>query len=415
MTEDCIRRTTCRLCGSDNLQLVLQLAVTPVGDAYVTVDRLEEEQKTYPNDLFLCLDCSHAQLLDVIDPDILYGNFTYTTGISLGLAEHFEQYSCDVAARCHLPQQSLVIDIGSNDGTLLGYFKGQGHQVLGVDPARRIAESATARGIETLPAYFTAELARRIREQRGPAALITTNNTFANIDDLGDMMEGVRELLAPDGVLVMETGYVVEQVINGVFDNIYHEHISYFALTPLLKFFPKHGFKIFDVQTVETKGGSIRCYIQLDRGVRPESASLQRIAEDEKAKGFTGPAPYLELAGKIADAGRKLKVFLDEIKSGGASIAGFGASVGVTTLLYEFGLESYVDFLVDDNPLKHNTYSPGHHIPVYSPEALGKLKPDYLLILPWRYAAPIMARHRSYAEQGGRFICPWPRLRVDSI
>lgn len=412
MSPDVYRRTTCRLCNSENLQLVLQLAATPVGDAYLPKDKLSEEQNVYPNDLFLCLDCYHAQLLDVINPDILYGNFTYKTAISLGLIEHFESYAEDVFERCRPSEESLVVDIGSNDGTLLGFFQKQGMKVLGVDPARAIAEDATARGIETLPTYFTSELAGTLKRERGAAQIITTNNTFANIDDLGDMLSGIRDLLGPDGVLVMETGYVVDQILNGVFDNIYHEHISYFCVTPLLDFLPAHGFKLFDVQKIDTKGGSIRCFIQLAEGTRPVSQAVSEIVAEEREKGFWGPEPYLVLAERIKEAGQQLETELAKLKGEGKRIAGFGASVGATTLLYEFGLDKYLDFLVDDNPVKHQTFSPGHHIPVLSPAALKERKPDFLVVLPWRYAETIMEKHWAFVEQGGNFIVPWPKLEV---
>ncbi len=413
MKHDYYRRQNCRLCHSSNLELVLPLAATPVGDAYVSVAELGTPQPTYPNELFFCQDCTHAQLLDVIDPDILYGNFTYTTSISLGLVEHFQNYSNEALKRLKPAPGSLVVDLGSNDGTLLRGFQQGGMQVLGVDPAQEIAALATAAGIKTIPAYFNSELGEKLRAEQGAATIITSNNTFANIDDLSDFLAGVNALLADDGVLIVETGYVVEQIKNGVFDNIYHEHISYFSANSMQRLLPRHNLELFDLQLIDTKGGSIRFYIQRQAAGRPQSEIVENLCAQELAAGFGSTAPYLQLADQIKAAGQQLREHLEKLRQQGARIAGFGASVGTTTLLYEFALDPYLDFLVDDNPIKHNRFSPGHHIPVFGPQALKEKQPEYLVILPWRYAEPIMQKHADFKQQGGQFILPWPKLEVN--
>ena len=412
MSASVFRRDNCRLCGSQDIELVLELAPTPVGDAYVSEQRLEEVQETYPVDLFLCKNCGLAQLPDVIDPEILYRDFIYVTSISLGLVEHFQGYVEDVLHRIKPPAGSLVIDIGSNDGTVLRFFQQQGMRVLGVEPALEIARKATESGIETLPTFFNAELGKELKRDRGGAAIVTSNNTFANIDDLADMTAGIRELLTADGVFVFETGYLLDLVKNEVFDNIYHEHLNYFCVKPLEAFFRKMGMELIDIDRVETKGGSLRGTVQLAGGDRSVSPSVNKFIAAETEFGIDRPEIFQDLATKLYNVKNQLLSLLGDLKAQGKTIAGYGASVGVTTLSYYFELDPLLSFIVDDNPAKHNLFSPGHHIPVFASEIIYERRPDYLVILAWRYAEPIMKKHQAYLAQGGHFIILWPEIEI---
>jgi len=407
-----IHRTDCRLCGVRDLELVLRLAPTPVGDAYVKADRLHESQPTYPVDLFLCQGCGHAQLLDVVDQDLLYGDFIYRTAISLGLVEHFQRYAEDVLRRAHPSPGALVVDIGSNDGTLLRWFKTHGLRVLGVDPAHEIAREATAAGLDTLDALFTKELARRIRDEHGSAAIVTANNTFANVDALDDLTEGIRELLAPDGLFVCETGYLLDLVQQGLVDNIYHEHLSYFAVKPLEAFLRRQGLELIDVERLPTKGGSLRAIAQRRGGPRTVAPSIGELIAREAACGLDRAESFNTLATRVTRVGTELIGFLQTLKEQGKTIAGYGASVGVTTLLYTFQLGEVLSFLIDENPAKHHRFSPGHHLPVFPPPELEERKPDAVVILAWRYAEPIMHKHQRYLNQGGQWIVPLPEVKV---
>ena len=214
------RRSTCRLCGAGDLELVLHLTPTAPADAYVSGHCLDQVQQTYPLDLFLCHACGHAQLLDVVDPEVLFGTYIYVTTSSPGLVEHFRQYADEVLARTGSVKGALVIDIGSNDGTLLRFFEARGLRVLGVDAAREIAQKATKSGIETIPSFFTSQLARQIKAARGAAAIVTANNVFAHADGLTDIADGIRALLAPDGIFVFEVSYLVDLIQGMVFDYI---------------------------------------------------------------------------------------------------------------------------------------------------------------------------------------------------
>ena len=408
------RRDTCRLCGSGELEMVVPLKATPVGDAYVPAEHLDKPQETYPLDLWLCRKCGLAQLIDIVDPKVLYVEYVYLTSISLGLVEHFRRYAKEVLGRIQPANNSLVIDIGSNDGSLLKAFQGEGMRVLGVDPARDVGRLANERGVETLTTFFTADLARKLQHERGSAAIITANNVFANIDNVDDMITGVRDLLAPDGVFVFETSYIADVLEGNLLETVFHEHISYFSVKPLAEFFRKHKMELIDAQRVPTKGGSIRVTAQRAGGKRPVGASVGEVIARETQLGIHQPATFKKFADKIASAKADLLRCLRDLKAQGKTIAGYGASVGVVTLLYEFELEELLSFIVDDNERKQNTFSPGQHIPVYAPQALYDRDVDAVVILAWIYADPIMKKHPQFAAQGGQFIIPLPSLRVVS-
>lgn len=413
MKNSVVRRKTCRLCGRGDLEPVLPLVPTPSGDAYVTAERLHETQEVYPLEIVLCRCCGYSQLHDVVDPMILYvKHYLYTTSISLGLSEHFRNYVEETLHRVKPAPGVLVIDIGSNDGTLLQFFKNQGMRVLGVDPAVDVAKEATETGVETIPYFFTAELARKIKRTRGPAAIVTANNVFANVDDVTDMVMGIRELLTPDGVFTFETFYLVDVLQKTLLETIFHEHLSYFTVKPLEAFFRRSGMELIECQRVPPKGGSLRGTVQLAGGPRRVSPSVAELIALETVLGVHQPAPFRAFAAKTMSVKNQLLSLLRDLKDQGKTIAGFGASVGVTTLVYQFDLAALLSFLVDDNPSRHHLFSPAHHIPVLPPSILLERKPDYVLILAWMYAQPIIAKHQAYLKQGGHFIVPLPNVEV---
>lgn len=406
------RRDACRLCAEKNREIILSLEPTPPGDHYITADQLDKAQERYPLDLAWCPNCHHFELLDVVDPEILYGNYIYNTSISLGLVEHFQQYADAMLDFVKPPEGSLVIDIGSNDGTLLKAFKKRGMTVLGVDPAREVAKMAMADGVETLVTFFSPAVAGEIKEKYQPATIVTANNVFANIDNLTEMIAGIRELLAPDGVFVFETGYMVDMVRQTIVDNIYHEHLSYYGVRPLVSFFQRNGMELVDIDRVDTKGGSLRGVVQLAGGPRQVSPSVKKWSDYEIDLGFHTAEPFRAFANRVIKVKQDLLQLLNNLKAQGKTIAGYGASVGVTTLLYYFELSDLLSFIVDDNPVRHNRYSPGHHIPVFSSDVLYERNPDYVLVLAWRYFEPIRKRHQKFVDQGGQFIVPLPEVEV---
>jgi hypothetical protein len=406
------RRPDCRGCGGRELDLVFALEPSPIGDAFVSKDRAGEAQPTYPIDVFMCKQCGLAQLLDVIDPDVLYGDYLYVTGSSYGLAQHFEQYAKSVVDRCKVTPGSLIVDLGSNDGTLLRPFKALGMKVLGVEPAKHIAAEATKNGVPTIGDYFTPNLAKRIVAEHGHAKVVTANNVFANIDELMPWVEGIDELLDSDGVFIFESFYLADLLENLVFDFIYHEHLTAFSVRPVRALFERVGLELVVAQRVPTKGGSLRYFIQRPGGPLADDGSVAELLAHEEAMGLYDRQTYVDFAATVDGLKSKTRALLERVKSEGKTVAGFGASVTGTTLIYHFGIGQYLDYIVDDNPAKIGRLSPGLHLPVLASSAIEEKKPDLVIVLAWRYADLFIKQHQSYLANGGQFVVPVPEFRL---
>lgn len=409
------RRNTCRGCDGSDLELVFSLKPSPIGDAYITSEKVNITQPSYPIDLYMCKSCGLAQLLDVINPDILYGEYIYLTASSTGLSAHFQTYADSVIDRCRLESGSLVIDVGSNDGTLLRCFQKRGMSVLGVEPATHIAAQATASGVMTIDKFFTPDLAKQIANEHGHAKLITANNVFANVDDLMSWVNAVDELLADDGVFVFESYYLADLVQNMVFDFIYHEHLSSFSVRPIQTLFQRVGLKLVAVERVATKGGSLRYFIQRSDGPLMKDGTVVEMLALEENMGLYIKQTFTAYADKIYGLKEQTKKFLIKAKREGKSIAGFGASITGTTLIYHFEIGEYLDYLIDDNLAKQGRFSPGIHLPVFPTAILSERKPDYVIILAWRFAENIISKNKTYLEGGGQFLIPVPEFKICSI
>lgn len=406
------KRDTCRLCNSRKVEKVMDYVATPVGDHFVAKDRLNEQQDVYPLDLYFCRDCGQLQLLDVVNPEFVYKDYLYETSSSLGLVEHFQKYAADLIKRMKISKGDFVVDIGCNDGSFLKCFHDQGMKAIGIEPASAIANKVKNKGLNVLNAFFTFELSQKIKEQYGPAKMISANNVMANVEDMNDFIKNMSTLLADDGIFIFESGYVVDTLCNSVMDNIYHEHLCYFRLNPLIKLFKKYGLEVIEVERVETKGGSLRGIAQKIGGKRLVSLKVQERVEMEEKAGLETIEFYRDFASRMEVVRNNLVKFLTQLKSEGKTIAGYGASVGVTTLLYYYGADKFLNVLYDDNPIKQGLYSPGHHIPVRPSIEIYKDNPDYILCFPWRYKEPIMKRHNKFMENGGTFIVPLPKVEI---
>jgi SAM-dependent methyltransferase len=414
LSTACHRRDNCRLCGSPELTQVLALAPTPPANAFVAETALNQPQETFPLDVFFCENCGHVQLLDVVDPELLFANYVYVSGTSPVFVKHFQDYA-DAVCRAYVPDPAgrLALDIGSNDGTLLKQFQAKGMAVLGVDPARDIAARATEDGVETLATFFTAGLADTIRAERGPAQVITANNVFAHADDLSGITNGIRALLAPDGVFVFEVSYLVDVFENTLFDTIYHEHLAYHSVKPLVQFFAAHGMELIAAERVSSHGGSLRGTAQLAGGPHAVDGSVAAAISSEADLGLHTAETLKRFGAKIDRVRDELTAVLGEMKRAGKRIAAFGAPAKATTLMYHFGIgPDVIDFIVDDSPLKQGLFSPGMHIPVLPSEAIYSKTPEAVVILAWNFAEPIMRNHARYLERGGRFIVPLPKVEV---
>ena len=402
------RRNDCRLCGSTDLELVLLLTPTPPGDSYLADQDAARGLPEYPVDLFLCRDCGYVHLRDVLDPEEIYPDYLYVTESSLGLQRHFAAYADEALAKTGFGNGDLAVDIGSNDGTLLRAFKERGCTVLGIDPAREIARRATEAGTPTVGDYFTGELGAQLAEEHRKAPLITVNNCLANLDDLDDILNGVTALLADDGVFVIEFAYLLDLVNGMIFDYIYHEHLSYFSLKPLARFLRKHGLEPFDRTLSDSKGGSMRLYVKRIGHSRAVEPAIEESLREEEAAGIHSPATYADFARHINEQRDACREVLDRWKNEGHPIAGYGASVTSTSLIYHFGFGDYLDFLLDDNPAKIGRFSPGLGLPVKSGTTAGEDTSLRVVILAWRYDEPILSRNQTLLHPPERVLVPLP-------
>ena len=405
-----MEKTSCRLCGDTRLRDVHDFGAVPVGDRYRSAEELSEPTPVFPLALRCCEGCGHWQLRGVVEPDLLYGHYLYETGTSPGLVQHFQAYADSVREVCALRDGDLAVDIGSNSGVLLEQFQRQGLRVLGVEPATAVAQGARERGIPTRNAYFTAALAEQLVQEGGRASLITANNVLANIDDLEAVFAAMKTLLEDDGVIVVETGYAVDTVGQFVVDNLYHEHISYFAVAPMQRFLGARGLRLFHVDRVATKGGSIRMFICRAHSNQPEHATVQGLIQLERELGFLDGSAGEAFSARAHQLKALLRTLLTELAQRGA-LVGYGASVGVTTLLYWLEAGAWFECLVDDNRIKQGRFSPGFHLPVLAPSVLVEKRPFVVVNLAWRYLHHIVNKNQDYLAQGGAFqqILPWPR------
>ena len=406
------RSETCRLCRSRELEPVVSLTPTPPANACVPIERVAEAQPCFPLEVSLCRACGHLQLVNVVDPAYLFSNYVYASSAAPSMVAHLNAYAASVIERFGLADGTFVVEIGSNDGTFLRPFKNAGVRVLGVDPAKNIAERATRSGIETLPEFFNAEIAARIRSAHGAADLVCANHVFAHVADMQGFVDGVRTLLAPGGVFVFEVGYLVDVYEKSTFDTIYHEHLDYHRVGPLRRLFAANGLQMFDVERSDIQGGSIRGFVT-SGGSRPGSANLDAFERYERTIGLDVPDTYRGYADRITRSGLELTTLLAGLKAKGKRIAGYGLPAKATTLMYHFGLDkNTIEYVVDDAVLKVGLFSPGLHIPILAADTLYERRPDYLVVLAWNFADFIVKKHQAFSAGGGRFIVPLPNLGI---
>jgi len=412
MNTLCVHREICRLCESRHLACVLKLEPTPPANAFVPPELVTTPQQRFPLDVWMCRACKHVQLLDVVDAGELFSDYVYVSGTSPVFVAHFRKYASSVQKVARLAPGDLVVDVGSNDGTLLRFFVDAGQRVLGVDPADAIAQAATRSGIETLPEFFTVPLAERVRTQYGQARVITANNVFAHVDDLKSFVDGVRTLLAPDGLFVFEVSYLLDVVDKLLFDTIYHEHLDYHAVGPLVPFFRSRGMELIDVERIETHGGSIRGWVA-HSSARATGASIAQLTQLEASFGIDREDTFRRFEARIGQRRDELRGLIRELRASGKRIAGFGAPAKATTLMHHFQLDSSdLEFIADDSPMKQNLFTPGLHTPVLPSSALYERRPDYVVVLAWNFAESIVRNHDKFLQLGGHFIVPLPQLEV---
>ncbi len=403
------KRTCCRLCRSEELKRVLHLTATPPANAFITERDFATKQVEYPLDVYRCSECGHLQLLDIIDPKELFSHYVYVSSTSTVMVEYLRDQAKRIIERSGLKPGDLVVEFGSNDGTLLRFFKEVGMRVLGVDPATNIAPSTS--DVPNITDFFGVDVANRVRQEYGSAKVVCAYNVCAHIDDLQGVIDGVQALLSDDGIFVMEVGYLYDVYRKTLFDTVYHEHVDFHRVEPLNRFFSSNGLTLAHVERSDIQGGALVAYVSRDQEKR--DSSIDALIEMERDAGLEKPETFERWGEVIRQKGDELSILLRGLKQAGKSIAAYGAPAKATTLMYHFGLDSNIlNYIVDDNPIKQGMFTPGLHVPVLSPSELYERKPDYVLLLAWNFAEPIIAKHSKYAGDRGRFIIPLPNLVI---
>ena len=402
----------CRLCNSKNLSTVLELVPTPIADKYLKNKQNALKEQIYELSLNMCNKCYHVQLSEIISYKVLYKDYTYKSSLSNKLVEHFKSYANFMIKKFNLKIDDLVLDIGSNDGTFLKNFLEKGLKVLGVDPAESITKLAKKNGIETICDVFSSKLALEIKAKKGMPKLIAANNVFAHIDDMNDVVEGIKLLLHPKGIFSFEVSYLGDILENNLFDTVYHEHLYYHKVQPIKNFLEKFELELIEVERIQEKGGSMRFIAQHMKGFHDASEKINDLIFLENIKGWNNRNFYKDYERKLVKTKEQLIRFIDNAQKKQKTIIGYGASATVTTLIYYFDLVDKLQYLVDDNPDKLNCFAPKSGLKIYSAERIYNDNPDYIIILAWNYKDIIMNKHKEFSDKGGIFIVPLPYFNI---
>ena len=406
-------RTDCRACGEARLTRFLVLGPQPLANANLSGLEQARDERSFPLDVYFCDNCSLTQLADVIDPEVLFGQYLYVTGTSETIAAHNRSYARVVTDLLRLGPGDLVVEVASNDGSLLACFNDLGIRTLGVEPAANIAEMARARGVDTLNEFFGEAAGVRLSRERGPARAVIGNNVLAHVDDPAGFLRGAGAMIDGDGLVITEVPYAREMLERLEYDTVYHEHLCYFSVTSLLRLCEAAGLVLVRIDQVPVHGGSLRMYAGLRTHYGTHGATVLSMAEDERAIGLTSLVRWQQFARDVEAQRAALVALLRGLHGEGKTIAGYGAPAKGNTLLNYCGIGTdVIPYTVDRSSLKVGTWTPGMHLPVLPVATVLERQPDYLLILAWNFAEEIIRHQAEYRQRGGRFILPIPVPQV---
>jgi hypothetical protein len=402
----------CRSCGSTHSLPVIDLGLQPLANNLLRPEDLGKPEPRFPLAVFVCGDCWLMQITDTVPPVDLFSDYIYFSSFSDAMLRHARAAVQKHIAEKKLGKDSFVIEIASNDGYLLKNFVEAGVPCLGFEPAANIAEVARKNGVETHCEFFGKATADALRGQKGQADLILGNNVFAHAPDTNDFVAGAAELLKSDGWVVFEFPYGVEMIDKVEFDTIYHEHVYYFTLTPLIPLFARHGLDVFHVERLPIHGGSLRLYA-CKKGVETIRDTVKEALDAEVGQGVSSAGYYQRFSEQAARVKADLIAFFEEQKAAGKTVAAYGASAKGSTLINYVGdAAKNLAFIADRSTYKQGRLSPGLHVPVVAAEELAARRPDYAVLLVWNFADEVMAQQHEFRAQGGRFVIPLPKLTV---
>jgi len=458
---DQYKKNACRYCDTKLDEPFLDLGLSPLANNLPKADEQDAEEFKCPLALTKCPKCHLVQLSHVVPADLMFAHYLYVSSTTKTFQIHFAEYAKDLKtrllgisnksvianpAKAQVKQslssgllrrpakdgtsrnddqevsiggpgltQPLAVDIGSNDGLLLSCYQKEGMRAVGIEPAKNLADVANQNGFTTINQYFGENAVKEIIQKHGHADIISANNVFAHIDDVQSVLKNVNTLLDEDGIFVIEFPYLLTMFEKMFFDMIYHEHLSYIAITPLDYFAKRFGLEIFDIKEVPSHGGSLRVFIKKKTGAFPVSKTVGKYLENEVGKGTNSEQAYLAFAGRVRKVKAEILRCIQKIKSEGKSIAGYGAPAKATTIVNYCSLDtSQIDYVVDDNPLKQNRLVPGTRIPIVSSDHLNQKPPDYLLIFAWNFAKEILAKLAPLKQKNIKFIVPLPKPEIVS-
>jgi len=404
----------CRFCNKPLTHLFLSLGSFPLSNSFLTREQLYQREVFYPLEVFVCDSCFLVQLQEYETPENIFSDYAYFSSYSDTWLKHAKTYSEDMIRLFRLDRNSFVVEIASNDGYLLQYFSERGISVLGIEPARNVAEVARKKGIPTETLFFGTETAKQLASEGKRADLLLGNNVLAHVPNLNDFVMGLKILLNPHGVIMMEFPHLMRLMEETQFDTIYHEHFSYFSFLTVERIFHTHGLTLFDVEELPTHGGSLRIYARhAEDKTKPVTERVDQLKQKEIEAGYLDIHHYLGFQEKVKAIKKDILKFFIQAKEEGKRVVGYGAPAKGNTLLNYCGIRTdFVDYTVDKNPYKQGHFLPGSHIPIEEPNKIKETKPDYLFILPWNLKDEIMEQMVFIRQWGGKFVIPIPKIEV---
>jgi SAM-dependent methyltransferase len=404
----------CLFCAAPLRHTFVDLGMSPLCESFLTADQVNQMEPFYPLHAQVCERCFLVQVQEYVRPEAIFTEYAYFSSYSDSWLAHAKTYVEMISGRLGLGPSSKVIELGSNDGYLLQFFVARGIPVLGIDPAKNVAEKAIARGVPTLTTLFGRATASELVTAGTQADLICGANVLAQVPDVNDFVAGIRLLLKPGGVVTVEFPHLMRLMAENQFDTIYHEHFSYFSFLTAERIFAAHGLTLFDVDELPTHGGSLRIYARhVEDRSRPLTERARKLRDRELAAGLERLETYTAFTEQVHETKRRLLEFLIGARRRGKRVAGYGAPGKGNTLLNYCGIRTdFLEYTVDRNPYKHGRFLPGTHIPIFAPERIAETRPDYVLILPWNLKDEIMEQLAYIRGWGGQFVVPIPDVKV---
>jgi SAM-dependent methyltransferase len=404
----------CLFCAEPLRHTFVDLGMSPLCESYLTAGQLNQVESFYPLHVWVCKRCFLVQVEEYVRPEGIFTEYAYFSSYSDSWLDHMRLYADMITARLGLGPHSKVVELGSNDGYLLQYFVAKGIPVLGVEPARNVAQTAIARGVPTVTKLFGRQIAQELVAEGIQADLVCGANVLAQVPDVNDFVAGIELLLKPGGVATVEFPHLMRMMAENQFDTIYHEHFSYFSFLTAERIFAAHGLTLFDVDELPTHGGSLRIYARHEADTtQPVCERVLELRNREKSAGLDRLETYASFSEQVHETKWRLLEFLIGVRRRGKRVAGYGAPGKGNTLLNYCGIRTdFIEYTVDRNPYKQGRFLPGTHIPIYPPERIRETRPDYVLILPWNLKDEIMEQHAYIREWGGQFVVPIPDVKV---